>query len=348
MHDFAKAMLDWYARHGRSLPWRVPPSDRKNGVLPDPYHVWLSEVMLQQTTVVTVGRYFQNFLQKWPAITDLAAAETDDVMVAWAGLGYYSRARNLKACAEIIARDHNGCFPQTKDELEALPGIGDYTAAAIAAIAFGERTAVVDGNIERVVTRQLAEATPPPTAKAICRTFMGRVTPQERPGDFVQAMMDLGATICTPRKPACARCPIAKSCRARRQGTMLDFPVKPQKKAKPTRRGAAFIAQRQDGAIWLVRRPDKGMLGGMAGLPTTDWSSKADGSVDETQAPGPGPWRRIGTVKHTFTHFHLAMDVFAAEIEQVDDDGWWCMLDALDGAALPTLFRKAIDLASEN
>ncbi|MFD0915927.1 A/G-specific adenine glycosylase [Pseudahrensia aquimaris] len=341
MDSFADNLLIWYDRHARTLPWRISPADGKLGVLPDPYHVWLSEVMLQQTTVATVKAYFEKFVARWPSVMDLAAAETDDVMKEWAGLGYYSRARNLKACADIIAAEHGGRFPQTQAELLKLPGIGDYTSAAIAAIAFGERASVVDGNIERVATRQREIETPLPDAKKDCRAFMGEVTPADRPGDFVQAMMDLGATICTPRNPSCVLCPVRYGCGAAKSGRQVEFPVKAPKKAKPTRKGAAFVAMRDDGAVWLVKREDKGMLGGMAGVPTTDWAVSKDGATGTGAAPLSADWKPHGVVRHTFTHFHLELEVYAAQTEP-DGSGWWVAQQDLHGEALPTLMKKAI------
>ena len=268
--------------------------------------------MLQQTTVAAVKSYFDKFVALWPTLQDMAAAEEEDVLKAWAGLGYYSRARNLKACADTIAKEHGGAFPSTQADLIKLPGIGDYTSAAIAAIAFGERAAVVDGNIERVVTRLLADATPLPAAKEICRREMRRITPADRPGDFAQAMMDLGATICTPKRPACALCPVNEHCAARRLGTMEQFPVKPPKKAKPTRKGAAFVAVRVDGAVWLTKRGDKGLLAGMSGVPTTQWTVSQDGETEVSAAPFDADWGQAGTVRHTFTHFHLELAVYSA------------------------------------
>lgn len=300
--------------------------------------------MLQQTTVAAVKDYFTRFLHCWPTLADLAAAPQDEVMAAWAGLGYYSRARNLKACAERIVTDFDGHFPQTSEDLRKLPGIGDYTSAAIAAIAFDEAAPVVDGNVERVVSRYLADPTPPPKLKAACRTFMAAETPANRPGDFAQAMMDLGATICTPRNPACALCPVRDGCKAFATGAMTDFPAKAQKKSKPYRKGSVFLIERHDRCVWLVRRPEKGLLGGMAGLPTTDWNSRRDGAVGADAAPFTGKWEFAGRVNHTFTHFHLELEVWKTQANQSVDDGWWCPFDALPQQALPTVMKKAITL----
>ena len=345
MDSFHARLLAWYDRHARTLPWRVGPHDGKQGVVPDPYHVWLSEVMLQQTTVATVKAYFEKFISTWPSVNDLAAASSEDVMKAWAGLGYYSRARNLKACADIVAAELGGRFPETQGPLRALPGIGDYTSAAIAAIAFNKRTIVVDGNIERVSTRHAAISTSMPKAKDECRSFMDDVTPVERPGDFVQAMMDLGATICTPKNPACSLCPINVDCTALAAGTMLNFPAKGPKKSKPNRKGAAYVLQRNDGAVWLMKRPVKGLLGGMTGLPTTDWTVSRDGDTGTDAAPVSGNWKACGSIRHTFTHFHLELEVWHCEYDGHVDCGWWSAVDEISDEALPTIMRKAVTAA---
>ena len=254
----SQRLLDWYDRHARKLPWRVAPEDRKLGEVPDPYRVWLSEIMLQQTTVATVKDYFEKFVSLWPTVGDLAAAAEEDVMKAWAGLGYYSRARNLKKCADTVAADHNGVFPDTEEELIKLPGIGPYTAAAIATIAFDRHAAVVDGNVERVLSRTARIETPLPGAKPEIKALMGNMTPDNRPGDFAQAVMDLGATICTPKKPACGLCPWRESCAVQSDPLAETLPRKAPKKEKPTRFGAAFVAvDAQTGAVLLRRRPPK-------------------------------------------------------------------------------------------
>lgn len=336
MDSFSNRLLEWYDRHARALPWRIPPHQSKAGVRPDPYSVWLSEVMLQQTTVAAVKSYFETFTTIWPTVNDLAAAENDEVMSRWAGLGYYARARNLKACAEIISREHNGRFPETEDGLRELPGIGDYTAASIAAIAFGERSAVVDGNIERVLTRHRTIATPLPKAKAEVREVMQDITPADRPGDFAQAMMDLGATICTSKNPVCGLCPLADDCSAREAGTMLDYPVKLPKKPKPLRRGAAYVAWR-DGVFFTIKRPDDGMLGGMQAPPSTDWSSKTDGALGADAAPFAADWEMAGTITHVFTHFQIELEVWSAEVDAPIQGKWLSEINDL-----PTLFRKVI------
>jgi A/G-specific adenine glycosylase len=339
----AAPLLAWYDRHARALPWRVSPSDRRKGVRPDPYHVWLSEIMLQQTTVRAVKSYFDAFVSRWPAVTDLAAAETDEVMKAWAGLGYYSRARNLKKCADHVAGELGGAFPETEDGLRALPGIGPYTAAAIAAIAFNVPAAVVDGNIERVFSRLHEIETPLPAAKSEIGKLVGTQTPDDRPGDFAQALMDLGATICTPKRPACALCPLEDLCEARVSGLQENYPVKAAKKAKPVRKGAAFVAERKDGAVLLVKRPDKGLLGGMAGLPTTNWTVRGDGETGPGAAPFDAEWRPTGVISHVFTHFELRLEVFHAVVTGREEyPGWWSSRDSLAGEALPTVMKKAL------
>ncbi|WP_372605138.1 A/G-specific adenine glycosylase, partial [Actibacterium sp.] len=265
------ALLDWYDRHARDLPWRVGPAARKAGVRPDPYAVWLSEVMLQQTTVAAVRDYFHRFTHRWPDVGALAAAEDADVMGEWAGLGYYARARNLLKCARAVVADHGGRFPDSRAGLLTLPGIGPYTAAAIAAIAFDEPATVVDGNVERVMARLYAVQTPLPKAKRELTALAESLTPLTRPGCHAQAVMDLGATICTPKSPACGICPLRAPCVAHATGISADLPRKTPKQAKPTRFGIAYIARRADGAWLLERRPDRGLLGGMLGWSGSDW-----------------------------------------------------------------------------
>ncbi len=345
--DFSLPLLAWYDRHHRSLPWRTPPDETRLGVLPDPYRVWLSEVMLQQTTVGAVKRYFEVFTDAWPTVEALAAADADDVMKAWAGLGYYSRARNLKKCAETVATEYAGRFPDTEAGLKTLPGIGDYTAAAIAAIAFNQPAAVVDGNIERVITRLHAIETPLPQAKPEIRALVAKAMPHDRPGDFAQAMMDLGATICTPRKPACVVCPIVAGCVARREGIAEHFPVKAPKNEKPMRVGAAFVAMRPDGSVLLRKRPSSGLLGGMAEVPGSDWTARQDGITDISAAPFPAAWHATGSIRHVFTHFALELCVFKANLpdDASPGDGWWSPPSALPHEALPTVMKKVIEAA---
>ncbi|WP_334174883.1 A/G-specific adenine glycosylase [Pseudoxanthobacter sp.] len=362
----AADLLAWYDRHARTLPWRVGPAARKAGGRADPYRVWLSEVMLQQTTVAAVKDYFHRFTTLWPTVGALAAADDEAVMKAWAGLGYYARARNLKRCAEVVARERGGRFPETEAGLLALPGIGAYTAAAVAAIAFGAPAAVVDGNVERVVTRVLALATPLPAAKAPVRAFVATLVPPDRPGEFAEAMMDLGATLCSPRRPACALCPWSGGCAARAAGTQENFPVKAPKPDRPVRRGAAFVAIRPDGAVLVEKRPEKGLLGGMTGVPTSAWVT-AEGSAPKKRgrpakatapaalpaagagaAPFPAGWQRMtAPVEHTFTHFHLVLEVWLAHVPagHPAGDGWWSPAGALQGEALPSVFRKVLAAA---
>ncbi len=343
----AATLLNWYDRHHRSLPWRVSPQDRLRGEQPDPYRIWLSEIMLQQTTVQAVKPYFADFLKRWPTIFSLAAAREEDVLKAWAGLGYYSRARNLKKCADTIVRDHGGRFPHTTEALKKLPGIGDYTAAAIAAIAFDSHAAVVDGNIERVISRLHAIDTPLPSAKAEIKAIVHHMTPGERPGDFAQALMDLGATLCTPKRPACALCPFNSDCEALAMADPELYPVKPAKKVKPVRRGAAFVAIDRNGAILLRRRADNGLLAGMSEVPTTDWTARRDGDTGAQAAPFSADWRSKGSIKHVFTHFELRLEVYRAEITASAplESAWWSPPGEIDGEALPTVMKKAIAAA---
>jgi len=325
-------LLGWYRGHARKLPWRALPGEPA----PDPYRVWLSEVMLQQTTVAAVIPYFAKFLELWPTVEALAAAPEADVMAAWAGLGYYSRARNLIACARAVAE--LGRFPETEERLRALPGLGAYTAAAVAAIAFAKRAVVVDANVERVVARLFAIGEPLPGGKAAIRAAADSITPHEQAGDFAQAMMDLGATICTPRDPKCLLCPLARDCDGRASGDPARFPVKAAKKAKPERVGTAFWIER-DRKVWLVTRPPQGMLGGMRALPDDGWSARADGAG----APV-GKWRDAGAVKHTFTHFHLTLRLLEGSAVPAGEGEWW-PIERLEEAGLPTVFLKAARLA---
>ena len=343
----ADLILAWYDRHHRDLPWRVSPPMAAGGTRPDPYRVWLSEVMLQQTTVQAVKAYFALFTSRWPTVTDLAKADTEDVMKSWAGLGYYARARNLKKCAEAVAFGHGGVFPDTEEGLKALPGIGDYTAAAIAAIAFDRQSAVLDGNVERVVSRLHAIETPLPAAKPEMRALVAAMTPRERPGDFAQAMMDLGATICTPRRPACALCPLNADCRVLGRADPELYPRKAAKKAKPVRLGAAFVAENAAGAILLRKRGESGLLGGMTEVPGSDWTARIDGATDLSAAPFPADWTVCGTVTHVFTHFELRLSVYRSMVAGNGQagNGWWQPKETLDGEALPTVMKKAIKQA---
>ncbi|TDK37404.1 A/G-specific adenine glycosylase [Rhizobium deserti] len=342
------ALLTWYDRHHRDLPWRVSPAAAAAGKRADPYHIWLSEVMLQQTTVQAVKPYFWKFLGLWPKVTDLAAAPVEDVMAAWAGLGYYARARNLKKCAEAVATEHGGAFPDTEQGLRALPGIGDYTSAAVAAIAFNRQAAVMDGNVERVISRLYAIDAPLPGSKSLMKAKVTALTPAARPGDFAQAMMDLGATICTPKRPACAICPLRDDCLAFAEHDPERFPVKAAKKEKPVRLGAAFIAVTPEGEILLRRREESGLLGGMTEVPTTAWTSRVDGGATAAHAPFDADWEPCGLVVHVFTHFELRLSIFRAKTNRTDKQstvGWWEPVENLERQALPTVMKKAISQA---
>jgi A/G-specific adenine glycosylase len=335
-------LLTWYDRHRRVLPWRAA-----RGETPDPYRVWLSEIMLQQTTVKTVGPYFSRFVTKWPDVRSLAAAPLEDVLRAWAGLGYYARARNLHACAKAVVKDHAGQFPADENALRALPGIGAYTAAAIAAIAFDRRAMPVDGNIERVVARLFAVEEELPAAKPRIKRIADTLTPAYRPGDFAQAMMDLGATICTPQRPACALCPLNGGCEARRRGDPEIFPVKAPKRTGALRKGVAFFVLRADGKVLLRSRPAKGLLGGMTEVPTTEWSCDFDWRSALASAPfAKANWKKLpGSVTHVFTHFPLELVVYSAEVPRnttAPNGARWTAISDLGGEALPTLMRKVL------
>lgn len=337
-------LLDWYDANARELPWRMPPG---SSLYADPYHVWLSEIMLQQTQVKTVTPFFDKFLTLWPTLESLAKADLEDVLKAWAGLGYYSRARNLKKCAELVARHHGGQFSAKADELAKLPGIGPYTSAAIAAIAFGKSVCVVDGNVERVISRVYAISTPLPRAKAAIHQLTQALVPEIRAGDFAQAMMDLGATVCTPKNPNCKICPWHATCEARKRGTPKQFPVKIAKKKIPTRHGAAFVAMNDDGFILLRKRRGSGMLAGMSEVPTTDWSAQQDGETGINAAPFSADWTHTDDVSHVFTHFKLTMKVYSCRTKQYKDvDGWWVHRDKVMDEALPELMKKIIRSAT--
>jgi A/G-specific adenine glycosylase len=340
----ADLLLEWYDRHARTLPWRSRP-----GVQADPYRVWLSEIMLQQTTVQAVKPYFEAFTQRWPRVEDLAASPADDIMRMWAGLGYYSRARNLHACAKTIVALHNGVFPSQVEALRKLPGIGPYTAAAIASIAFGLRAVVVDGNVERVVSRLHAVEEPLPAAKPLITRLADDLTPQLRPGDFAQAMMDLGATLCTPRSPSCGVCPFLGRCAAQKQGAPETYPRKTPKAEKMTRRGAAFVVLKPSGALLVRTRPPKGLLGGMTEVPTTDWAPQGAFPRDGIGAPMPADWQRVpDVVRHVFTHFPLELLVHKAVVAETTaaPSGYrWIAQEEIAGEAFPTLFRKVLGAA---
>ncbi len=342
----AAGLLAWYDRHARALPWRAPPGAARRT---DPYVVWLSEIMLQQTTVVTVGPYFRDFLGRWPDVHGLARADLDEVLTAWAGLGYYARARNLHKCAQMVSGDLGGVFPDTEKSLQALPGIGRYTAAAVAAIAFDRPATVVDGNVERVMARLFAVTEPLPAAKDRLYELADSLTPKQaggRPGDYAQAVMDLGATVCTPKKPNCLICPWQGDCQARAQGMAEGLPKRQAKAARPTRRGVGYWLVRGDGAVLLRRRPEKGLLGGMMEVPSNVWH---EGNLERdiaglSGAPAVADWHRLpGMVRHTFTHFHLELVVMAAALPRggaAERGGDWVLPEQFSGQALPSVMRK--------
>lgn len=335
-------LLAWYDAHARVMPWRVAPADKCAGVKPDPYRVWMSEVMLQQTTVAAVRDYFTRFIKRWPTVADLAAAEDADVMAEWAGLGYYARARNLLACARAVVNDHGGVFPDSRDGLLTLPGIGPYTAAAIASIAYDEAATVVDGNVERVMSRIFAVETPLPSAKPELTAKAALLTPQDRPGDYAQAVMDLGATICTPRSPACTICPWLDPCAARKLGIQAELPRKLPKAAKPLRQGRVWIGL-NGSQILLERRPDRGLLGGMLGFVGDTW----DG-LGRAEPPFAAAWQDRGEARHVFTHFELHLQVMTADLPQGanPERGHIALREDFNPKDLPTVMRKAWKLAA--
>ena len=339
----ARELLAWYDRHRRSLPWRARP-----GETADPYHVWLSEIMLQQTTVPAVKPYYETFLRRWPTVADLAQTPLNDVLAAWAGLGYYARARNLHKCAGIVTERHGGRFPDTEEALRALPGIGRYTAGAIAAIAFDKQATIVDGNVERVVSRLYRVATPLPKAKPELWELAEALTPAKRPGDYAQAIMDLGATICTPQKPACSLCPWRESCQAFAHGDQERYPRKAPKAERPQRFGVAFWILNERGEVALRRRPPSGLLGGMLEPPGTEWGDTMPAKAAAVRkAPVSAEWRwSEGVVRHVFTHFALELQVASAVVKgRPLKDVEWVTIDRLGAVALPSLMRKVAKLA---
>ena len=362
IETFADRLLAWYDRHARELPWRVGPKNKQSGTIPDPYHVWLSEIMLQQTTVATVKPYFIKFLQRWPPVDALAAADIDAVMSEWAGLGYYSRARNLHAAAQQVQSEHAGSFPKTESQLKSLKGVGDYTAAAIASIAFDQRAVVVDGNVDRVIVRHENIRDPIVDVKPEIRAHADRRTPDLRPGDYAQAMMDLGATVCTPTAPQCLLCPVREDCQGHRAGDASALPIKKPKPPKPVRRGAIKVVVSDDGHVLVQTNPASGLLGGMTVFPHSPWvdvpaaagNAKAnfvDWHMFASQhridgAPEGGV--EVGLVRHTFTHFHLVLQVLRLDVSTSDfrsNRSRWHAIDDLDALALPTLMHKVWRLA---
>ncbi|KIN63108.1 A/G-specific adenine glycosylase [Sulfitobacter noctilucicola] len=340
-------LLEWYDVHAREMPWRVGPKARKEGMRPDPYRIWMSEIMLQQTTVATVRDYFQRFVARWPTVRDLAAAEDADVMGEWAGLGYYARARNLLKCARTVVADHDGVFPADHDALLKLPGIGPYTAAAVSSIAFDLPFTVLDSNVERVMARLYDIHTPLPAAKPELMARADALTPTLRPGDYAQAVMDLGATICSPKSPACGICPWRDPCAARRAGTQTELPKKTPKKAKPVRHGTVYLAQRDDGAWLLETRPEKGLLGGMLGWPGSEWIDVTS-DLPQGTPPVKAEWDTIaGEVRHTFTHFHLVLKVMITKVARDAEPttGHFIPPSGFRPSDLPTVMRKAFDLS---
>ncbi len=345
--DVPRDLLDWYDRERRDLPWRHAP-----GETADPYRVWLSEIMLQQTTVKTVIPYFKKFTENWPTVEQLANADEEEVLQAWAGLGYYSRARNLHACALQVVAIFDGRFPERETDLLTLPGIGPYTAAAIVSIAYGARATPVDGNIERVVARLFAVSEPLPDAKRLLRTLATTLTPQRRAGDFAQAMMDLGATLCTPKRPSCLVCPLQDVCQANAKGVAAELPHRSAKPAKPVRRGIAFVAVSENGKVLLRRRPDTGLLARMHEVPSTEWVEEMPTEGEALRgAPVRADWWQVpGIVVHTFTHFKLELQVYRAVVPtDAELTFWadharcrWVARSKLSGEALPTLMRKVI------
>jgi A/G-specific adenine glycosylase len=339
----AARLLAWYDRHRRELPWRAPTGERA-----DPYRVWLSEIMLQQTTVQAVAGYYRKFLARWPTVRDIADAPLDDVLAAWAGLGYYARARNLHKAAQVVARDLGGAFPDTMEGLRALPGVGAYTAGAIAAIAYDLPEAAMDANAERVVARLFAVEEPLPKAKERIRAFGQSLVPNRRAGDFAQAMMDLGSAICTPKRPGCMSCPLFDDCAARKLGIQEMLPVKGAKAVRPLKRGAAFVALDADGAVLLVRRPESGLLGGMMQPPLGPWTDEFPSTEEAlAQAPFKARWRKqLGVVRHGFTHFELEIEVYSARVTaHPKAEGRW-IKDWRD-AALPTVMRKIVEAETD-
>lgn len=345
MQDFSdmhSILLSWYDQQGRRLPWRVRPADRARGVSPNPYKIWLSEIMSQQTTLAHATPYWERFVDKFPTVVDLANCERETILSMWAGLGYYARARNLHKCAVVVRDDYDGVFPLTEAVLLKLPGIGPYTAATIAAICADEPTNIVDGNVERVISRIFTFEDTLPKGKKGLRALAAKLVKDERPGDYGQALMDLGATICTVKNPTCELCPWARWCRAHHQGIETDYPKKEKKTLLPIRYGYVYILSSGDDFL-AERRADKGLLGGMLGLPTTEWGQKP---IDHLAAPIERNWQKAGEVKHIFTHFELRLEVFIAEVEtcsrpQLERRG---LIWSADASALPTVFRKAVRL----
>ena len=342
--ELSTKLLAWYDVNARILPWRIGPAEKREGAISDPYAVWLSEIMLQQTTTETVKKFFSKFISRWPTVSELAAADDAEVLAEWAGLGYYARARRLIKCARLISSQRGGEFPNEREDLLSLPGVGPYTAAAIAAIAFDRPETVVDGNVERVMARLHAVRMPLAKAKEELRLHAEKLTPTERPGDYAQAVMDLGATICRPRSPNCGICPWQIACMAYSEGLQGAIPVKAAKSPKPVRRGIAYVGMRQDGAWLLERRPDSGLLGGMLGWPGNEWNGNEKGDP-----PCDGAWKDTGkTIRHVFTHFELRLSIVAGKLPATSrpDRGEFVLERDFSPDDLPTVMRKAYNAAA--
>lgn len=351
--SFSQDLLAWYDHNARVLPWRLPPG---SDGFPPAYQVWLSEIMLQQTTVIAVQPYFLKFLARWPVVTDLAAAPLDEVLANWAGLGYYARARNLHRCARVVVSEYGGLFPDSENELLRLPGIGPYTAAAVAAIAFGQRAVVVDGNVERVMSRFHAVEEPLPKARKAIRLYADEKTPQARAGDYAQALMDLGATLCHPKKPVCLLCPVRAGCQAEKNGTVLCYPRKEKKKPRPTRQARAYVVVSR-GAVFLRRRDGEGLLGGMTEVPTGPWEEAK--LMPDPVFEQSGPWVRLkAVVCHSFTHFNLEISLSlrvlpdqnaraAFEAQHATESSLWARPEDCDRLSLPTLMRKILEAVAQ-
>ena len=341
----SELVLKWYDQHARNLPWRIPPEKSILGIKPNPYHIWLSEIMLQQTTIKAVKPYYEKFIFRWPTVDALANAAESDVMEAWAGLGYYSRARNLKNCAKLIVKNYCSVFPSNEIKLLELPGIGSYTAAAIQAIAFNKNATVIDGNVDRVITRLHAILTPISKSKAVIKSFATSLTPTNRPGDYAQAIMDIGATICIPKKPKCNICPIKTECTAKKNNIATELPSALPKKIKPIRYGYVFVAFTSTNYILLIRRPNTGLLGGTLAFPCSDWTESKNITFIQ---PFKANWAILNRpVRHTFSHFHLELTIAMSIIDRPSAKYIKKRLPEFDELTLPTLMRKVFEAVSK-
>ena len=340
--QIAPELLDWYDKNARDLPWRIPPVESVTGIKPNPYHTWLSEIMLQQTKVETVKSYYEFFIFKWPTIMDLAAAKDEEIMEAWAGLGYYRRAQNLIRCAKIVAKDFNGVFPEDEDSLLQLPGVGNYTSAAIQSIGFNKKAVVIDGNVARIISRLFALNTPITLSQKKIKSYAKKLLPKNRFGDYAQALMDLGSKICTPKKPKCNKCPIAGSCRSFHLNLCNRIPYPKQKKQRPIKYGYAFVALTKTNKILLERRPNEGLLGGMLGFPSTQWEQSENVKFNP---PFENNWKILSEpVTHVFSHFKLKLRV-AVGIIEFEPSGYDIIsLESFNRNSLPSLMRKVFDV----